>query len=191
MFTTVSPITWPGAGHGPLWLGYSPESIALVALLHDVCKIGCYKPSTRNVKGEGGKWTQVPTFTYEDPLPYGHGEKSVYVINGFVRLTREEAMAIRWHMGFSGTEDSRLVGRAFAKYPLAFALSVADMEATYFRGGAVGQTRCMPPVVGRHSAVMFPPPAGRRSSARQSAALTVTTALSGGGRAQERKQFIL
>lgn len=113
-------------------LEYSPESIALVALLHDVCMIGCYKPSTRNVKGEDGRWTQVPTFTYEDPLPYGHGEKSVYVVNGFVRLTREEAMAIRWHMGFSGTEDSRLVGKAFAKYPLAFALSVADMEATYF-----------------------------------------------------------
>ena len=111
---------------------YSQESIALVALLHDVCKIGCYKPSTRNVKGEDGKWTKVPTYQYEDPLPYGHGEKSVYVVNGFVRLTREEAMAIRWHMGFSGTEDSRLVGKAFAKYPLAFALSVADMEATYF-----------------------------------------------------------
>ena len=113
-------------------LEYSPESIALVSLLHDVCKIGCYKPSTRNVKGEDGRWTQVPTFNFEDPLPYGHGEKSVYVVNGFVRLTREEAMAIRWHMGFSGTEDNRLVGRAFVKYPLAFALSVADMEATYF-----------------------------------------------------------
>lgn len=113
-------------------LEYSQESVALVALLHDVCKIGCYKPSTRNVKGADGKWTQVPTFQFEDPLPYGHGEKSVYVVNGFVRLTREEAMAIRWHMGFSGTEDSRLVGQAFAKYPLAFALSVADMEATYF-----------------------------------------------------------
>ena len=113
-------------------LEYSPESIALVALLHDVCKIGCYKPSTRNVKGEDGKWTQVPTFTYEDPLPYGHGEKSVYVVNGFVRLTREEAMAIRWHMGFSGDEDKRLVGQALQQYPLAFALSVADMEATYF-----------------------------------------------------------
>jgi hypothetical protein len=25
-----------------------------------------------------------------------------------------------------------MVGRAFVKYPLAFALSVADMEATYF-----------------------------------------------------------
>ena len=113
-------------------LEYSPESVAIVALLHDVCKTGCYRQGSRNVKGPDGKWQAVPTFFYEDPLPYGHGEKSVYVVNGFLRLTREEAMAIRWHMGFSGTEDSRLVGKAFAKYPLAFALSVADMEATYF-----------------------------------------------------------
>lgn len=115
-------------------LEYSPESIALVALLHDVCKIGCYKPSTRNVKGEDGKWTQVPTFTYEDPLPYGHGEKSVYVINGFVRLTREEAMAIRWHMG--GFDESVKGGsfalaHAFEKYPLAVKLHLSDLEATY------------------------------------------------------------
>ncbi len=98
-------------------LEYSQESIALVALLHDVCKIGCYKPSTRNVKGEDGKWTQVPTFTYEDPLPYGHGEKSVYVVNGFLRLTREEAMAIRWHMGFSGPRTAAWWGRPLPSIP--------------------------------------------------------------------------
>jgi hypothetical protein len=113
-------------------LEYSDETIAIVALLHDVCKIGCYKAGTRNVKDENGRWQSVPTFHYEDKLPYGHGEKSVYIANGFLRLSREEAMAIRWHMGFSGTEDNRLVGRAFVQYPLAFALSVADMEATYF-----------------------------------------------------------
>lgn len=113
-------------------LSFSEESIALVALLHDVCKIGCYTPGTRNVKGADGKWQAVPTFHFEDPLPYGHGEKSVYVVNGFLRLSRDEAMAIRWHMGFSGTEDTRMVGQAFTKYPLAFALSVADMEASYF-----------------------------------------------------------
>ena len=113
-------------------LEYSAESIALVALLHDVCKTGCYKAGTRNVKGPDGRWQAVPTFYYEDSLPYGHGEKSVYILSGFLRLTREEAMAIRWHMGFSGDEDKRLVGQAFQQYPLAFALSVADMEATYF-----------------------------------------------------------
>ena len=116
----------------PICLEASAESIAIASLLHDVCKTGCYKSGTRNVKGPDGKWQSVPTFFFEDPLPYGHGEKSVYIISGFMRLTREEAMAIRWHMGFSGTEDSRMVGQALQQYPLAFALSVADMEATYF-----------------------------------------------------------
>ena len=112
-------------------LEYSQESVAIVGLLHDVCKVGCYRPGTRNVKDENGKWQSVPTFTFDDPLPYGHGEKSVYIVNGFLRLTREEAMAIRWHMGFSGTEDNRMVGQALQKYPLAFALATADMEASY------------------------------------------------------------
>ena len=121
-------------------LSYDMESAAIVALLHDVCKIGCYRAGTRNVKDEAtGKWEKVPTFFFEDKLPYGHGEKSVYIISGFLRLTREEAMAIRWHMGFSGTEDSRLVGKAFAKYPLAFALATADMEASYFLEGEDGK----------------------------------------------------
>ena len=116
-------------------LEYPEESVALVSLLHDVCKTGCYKPGSRNVKGPDGKWQSVPTFFYEDSLPYGHGEKSVYILSSFLRLTREEAMAIRWHMGFSGEEDKRLVGQALEQFPLAFALSVADMEATYFLEG--------------------------------------------------------
>ena len=117
-------------------LSYDMESAAIVALLHDVCKIGCYRAGTRNVKDEAtGKWEKVPTFFFEDKLPYGHGEKSVYILSGFMRLTREEAMAIRWHMGFSGTEDPRTVGQALQKYPLAFALATADMEASYFLEG--------------------------------------------------------
>ena len=113
---------------------YSPESIAIVSLLHDLCKVNCYKESTRNVK-ENGVWKQVPYYEFEDDLPYGHGEKSVYIIGGFMRLTREEAFAIRYHMGFSGCEEARNVSAAFEKYPLAFALSVADMEATFLLEG--------------------------------------------------------
>lgn len=115
-------------------LSYTAESIAIVALLHDMCKINCYKKGTRNVK-ENGKWVQVPTYEYNDTLPYGHGEKSVYMISGYMRLTREEAFAIRYHMGFAGSEDTRNVGTAFEMFPLAFALSTADMEATYFIEG--------------------------------------------------------
>ncbi|MBP3360427.1 MAG: hydrolase [Clostridia bacterium] len=113
----------------------SAESIAIAALLHDLCKINCYKPGFRNTKDETGKWIKVPTFEYDDKLPYGHGEKSVYIITGFMRLSREEAFAIRYHMGFSGTEDPRNVGNAFEMFPLAFALATADMEATYFLEG--------------------------------------------------------
>ena len=75
-------------------LEYPAESAALVSLLHDVCKTGCYRQGSRNVKGPDGKWQAVPTFFSEDPLPYGHGEKSVYILSGFLRLTREEAAAM-------------------------------------------------------------------------------------------------
>lgn len=116
-------------------LDYSEESIAIASLLHDICKTNVYVTEMRNTKDENGNWIKVPFYKYEDKLPYGHGEKSVYMISGFMRLTRDEAMAIRWHMGFSGSEDSSLVGNAFERYPLAFAMSVADMEATYFLEG--------------------------------------------------------
>ena len=116
-------------------LSCSEETAAIVALLHDMCKIDTYIRDFRNVKNEQGQWEKVPTYRTEDRLPYGHGEKSVYMISGFMKLTREEAMAIRWHMGFSGSEDANLVGRALEAYPLAFALSTADMEATYFLEG--------------------------------------------------------
>lgn len=110
------------------------ETIAIASLLHDLCKVDLYKPGIRNVKIDGA-WQQVPSYDYEDKLPYGHGEKSVYIISGFMRLTREEAFAIRYHMGFSGNEEKRDVGSAFEIFPLAFALSTADMEATYFMEG--------------------------------------------------------
>jgi len=114
---------------------YSDETIAVAALLHDTCKINCYKPGFRNVKDDNGVWQKVPSYEYDDKLPYGHGEKSVYVVGGFIRLNREEAFAIRYHMGFSGIEDKRNIGDAFERFPLAFALNVADMEATYFLEG--------------------------------------------------------
>ena len=118
--------------------GYTDEQAAIVALLHDVCKTNMYKVDYRNAKNEQGQWEKVPYYKIEDNLPYGHGEKSVYMISGFMRLSREEAMAIRWHMGFSYGDpaDRNTVGKAFEMYPLAFALSTADMEASYFIEGS-------------------------------------------------------
>lgn len=108
------------------------ETAAVIALLHDICKVNFYKVDYRNSKNEQGVWEKVPYYRIDDQLPYGHGEKSVYIISGFMRLSREEAIAIRYHMGFSGIEDRNSIGAAFEKWPLAFALSTADMEASYF-----------------------------------------------------------
>ena len=113
------------------------ESFALCALLHDVCKAQFYKVSSRNVKNERtGQWEKVPYYVIEDAFPYGHGEKSVFLIERFVRLKPAEATAIRWHMG--GFDDAARGGNfsisvAYDKYPIAVKLHLADLEATYLR----------------------------------------------------------
>ena len=113
-------------------VSYSDESIAIAALLHDICKTNFYKVSFRNVKNPEGKWESVPFYTIEDNLPYGHGEKSVYIASGYMRLTRDEAFAIRFHMGFSTNDDPGNVGKAMEMFPLAFFLHCADSEASYY-----------------------------------------------------------
>ena len=114
---------------------YSDESIAIAGLFHDICKVNFYKTSFRNAKDENGKWVSVPYYTIEDNLPYGHGEKSVYILSGFMRLTRDEAFAIRYHMGFSGTEDPNNVSKALEMFPLVYAVCCADMEAAFLMEG--------------------------------------------------------
>lgn len=116
-------------------MDYSDETVAIVALLHDLCKVNTYKTELRNAKDESGKWIKVPFYKFDDPLPYGHGEKSVYMITGFMKLTREESFAIRYHMGYSKDDDIRNVSASFEKFPLSYALYVADMEATFFIEG--------------------------------------------------------
>ena len=114
---------------------YPDESIAIAGLLHDICKVNFYKTSYRNVKDETGRWQSVPYYTIEDTLPYGHGEKSAYIVSAYMRLTRDEAFAIRYHMGFSGTEDPGNIGRALEMFPLAYATCCADMEAAFLMEG--------------------------------------------------------
>ena len=121
---------------------YPDESIAIAGLLHDICKVNFYKTSYRNVKDETGRWQSVPYYTIEDTLPYGHGEKSAYIVSAYMKLTRDEAFAIRYHMGFSGTEDPGNVGRALEMFPLAYATCCADMEAAFLMEGKLaGETK--------------------------------------------------
>lgn len=112
----------------------SMETIAVCGLLHDICKANFYAVEMRNRKNDQGRWEQYPFYVVDDKLPYGHGEKSVYIISGFMRLSREEAMAIRWHMGFADNDfrgGGYSVGNAFEKFPLAVLLHIADLQSTY------------------------------------------------------------
>ena len=125
--------------------GDSMESFAICGLLHDVCKAQFYKVATRNVKNdETGQWEKKPYYTVDDAFPYGHGEKSVYLIERFVRLKPAEAMAIRWHMGGfdeAARGGSFAISAAYDKYPLAVKLHLADLEATYLREHGTSEVR--------------------------------------------------
>ena len=114
-------------------LSVTNDTLKIIALLHDICKVNYYKVDYRNAKNEYGEWVKVPYYTVEDTIPYGHGEKSVMMLSEYIKLTSEEKYCIRWHMGF--TEPKELystIGAAYTKYPLALLLHEADLEATYF-----------------------------------------------------------
>lgn len=101
---------------------YTPETIAVVALLHDVCKVDVY------TQDEDG------SYSYNDPFLIGHGEKSIYYIQRFMKLGLEEALAIRWHMGAfdkAAQSDFRDLDKAQKKSKLAVMLHIADMLATH------------------------------------------------------------
>ncbi len=114
------------------------DSLIIAGLLHDVCKVNFYTKGVRNVKTPGKReWTEQMVYQIEDTFPMGHGEKSVYLLMKHIALTDEEAIAIRWHMnGYDDTARSYVGGmtqaNAYRTYPLAPALAIADMYATYF-----------------------------------------------------------
>lgn len=117
----------------PIELEIKDDTLKIIALLHDICKVNFYKVDYRNAKNSFGEWEKVPYYTIEDTIPYGHGEKSVMMITEYIKLTVEEKYCIRWHMGFSEPKELyTTLGQAFKKYPLALLLHEADLESTYF-----------------------------------------------------------
>lgn len=111
-------------------LGRRDETGAIVALLHDICKANFYTVEYRNKKIDG-VWQSVPCYVVDDKFPLRHGEKSVFIINQFMKLTAEEAMAIRWHMGGFDDSKSPALSAAWEKYPLGVLLHCADLQASY------------------------------------------------------------
>jgi hypothetical protein len=114
-------------------IGINRDTAAITSLLHDLCKANFYTVSQRNVK-EDGVWKQVPYYAVEDQLPLGHGEKSVILLQAFIRPTVDEIMAIRWHMGSAGGGDyetNMARSAAMDRYPIVGLLHMADMAACF------------------------------------------------------------
>ena len=119
------------------------DSLIIAALLHDLCKSYFYGTELKNKKeyhDKGSKsdsngrfdWVTVPSYVVDDKIPYGHGEKSVMMIEEYIKLKPIERYSIRWHMGFSEPKENwNTLGTAMRKYPLILALHMSDLESTY------------------------------------------------------------
>lgn len=111
---------------------YSKDTIIIASLLHDLCKANTYAKSFKNIKQTDGKWASVQTYTIDELLPLGHGEKSVILLEKYISLTAEEMLAIRWHMGgFESKDNYNRVNKTFEASKLAVLLHIADLKATY------------------------------------------------------------
>ena len=116
---------------------YSPETITIVSLFHDICKANFYKKGTRNVK-ENGQWTTKEVYEIDERFPCGHGEKSVIILQNFIHLDADEIYAIRAHMGGFDTSvkgGDYFIGKIFERSKLSLLLHLADMKATYLLEG--------------------------------------------------------
>ena len=112
----------------------SEESVCIAALFHDLCKINFYKTEMRNRKNSSGNWEQYAVYTRSEEFHFGgHGSKSVYLLQRFIQLTDEEAVAINCHM--SCWDGNTTVGESYAQFPFAWLLHVADESATYIAEG--------------------------------------------------------
>lgn len=112
----------------------SEESAALCSLTHDVCKANFYKKEWRNRKNDNGQWERYMTYGINELFPGGHGEKSAFIVQQFIKLLPEEFLAIRWHMGMASCSpngDNRSLNAAFDKCKLAAMVHLADMEASH------------------------------------------------------------
>lgn len=139
----------------PIWKDVlkdvSRETILIVSLLHDLCKTDYYVTDYKNqktydvdkVKSASPRevkhdtkgdyiWETVPCYTVDNKYPLGHGNKSVYFILQYIKLSMEEIASITFHMGaYCDSSQWNELGQAYEKYPLVLALHQADMEATH------------------------------------------------------------
>ena len=106
-----------------------PRSPYVVGMFHDLCKCDDY------VEKQGTLVDQV-FFNYgthyeynPNPIFKGHGAKSVMFLSQLIKLTEEEVVCIRYHMGAYEKDDWAELDRAIKKYENVLWTHQADMLA--------------------------------------------------------------
>ena len=97
----------------------------IVGMFHDLCKCDNY------ISRPDG------TFDYRSNLTLtGHGDKSVIIAQNLIgKLTREEILCIRWHMGaYDDKSVWNNLGAAIEEYPNVLWTHTADMIAARIEG---------------------------------------------------------
>lgn len=108
----------------------SEDTIRIVSLFHDLCKVNFYTTEKRNRKNSAGQWETYDAFSIKEEFCFGgHGSKSMFIVQNFIKLTPEEAVSINCHM--SSWDGNKDVGSAYEQFPLAWLVHVADEAATY------------------------------------------------------------
>lgn len=111
----------------------SEESVIISTLFHDLCKVNYYSVQKKNRKNEEtGMWEKYDAYVVNEKFHFGgHGSKSVFLLQNFIKLTPEEAVAINCHM--ASWDGNTSVGSAYEQYPFAWIIHAADEASTYFR----------------------------------------------------------
>lgn len=125
------------------------ESIILCTLLHDLCKTNMYSETVKFYKDDqaayGQQWKKYQSYEIKDNFPLGHGEKSVIMLQNFIRLSGVEICAIRWHMGMTdpgaylSPYEKPAMMKAINDIPLVHIIMQADSFASFMMEKEVDQ----------------------------------------------------
>ena len=128
-------------------MSFGEDAIIITALLHDLCKTNFYVPTEKYAKNENDAWIKYMTYTKDEKLPLGHGPKSVFIVQNFIKLSGAEICAIMWHMGMSdigawiSNYQKPSMQQAFEKAPLSVLIMQADFFASYCMEEKVDQKK--------------------------------------------------
>jgi len=107
----------------------SNDSILICGLLHDFCKVNFYEKKKKWVK-ENDVWHEEEVWGVNNKEPLGHGEKSVILIQNFIKLSLQEQALIRWHMGPFDMNDKKSYYDVTNKFPEVVLLFTSDYESS-------------------------------------------------------------